>query len=141
MSVAYHTLMQSLRRFRKLIVLVALIWLPMTVFAQVCATQCLVMSMQTSGVFAHAVDSQSAKQATTSNAAVFVAYASSFASGDSDDHDCDMKAVCAFAALIPLTSAQHDLSVSVIRDAVPTMGVLFASYRSIADTPPPRTSL
>ena len=51
--------MQTLRRFRKLIVLVALIWLPMTVFAQVCATQCLVMSMQTSGVFAHAVDSQS----------------------------------------------------------------------------------
>ena len=58
-----------------------------------------------------------------------------------DDHDCDMRAVCAFAALIPLTSAQHDLSVSVIRDAVPTMGFLFASYRSIADTPPPRTSL
>ena len=129
--------MQSLRRFRKLIVLVALIWLPMTVFAQVCATQCLVMSMHTSGVFAHAVDRQSAKQEPTSTAAVSGAYAS----GDSDDHACDMKAVCAFAALIPLTSAQHDLSVSVIRDAVPTMGVLFASYRSIVDTPPPRTSL
>ena len=126
--------MRTLRRFRKLIALVVLIWLPMTVFAQVCATQCLVMSMQTSGVFAHAMDRQSAKQATTSNAAVFVAYAS----GVSDDHDCDMTAVCAFAALIPLTSAQHDLSVSVIRDAVPTMGVLFASYRSIADTPPPQ---
>ena len=133
--------MQSLRRFRKLIVLVALIWLPMTVFAQVCATQCLVMSMQTSGVLSRAVDSQSAKQATTSNVAVSGDAASSFASADSDDHDCDMKAVCAFAALIPLTSAQHDLSVSVIRDAVPTMGVLFASYRSIVDTPPPRTSL
>ena len=129
--------MQTLHRFRKLIVLVALIWLPMTVFAQVCATQCLVMSMQTSGVLSHAVDSQSAKQAATSTAAVSGAYASS----DSDDHECDMTAVCAFAALIPLTSAQHDLSVSVIRDAVPTMGVLFASYRSIADTPPPRTSL
>ena len=133
--------MQSLRRFRKLIVLVALIWLPMTVFAQVCATQCHVMSMQTSGVFSHAVDSQSAKQADTSNAAVFVDANSSFVAADSDDHDCDMKALCAFAALIPLTSAQHDLSVSVIRDAVPTMGFLFASYRSIADTPPPRTSL
>ena len=133
--------MQFLRRFRKLIVLVALIWLPMTVFAQVCATQCLVMSMQTSGVLSRAVDSQSAKQATTSNVAVSGDAASSFASADSDDHDCDMKAVCAFAGLIPLTSAQHDLSVSVAREAVPTMGVLFASYRSIADTPPPRTSL
>ena len=129
--------MQFLRRFRKLIVLVALIWLPMTVFAQVCATQCHVMSMQTSGVLSRAMDRQSAKQEPTSTAAVSGAYAS----GDSDDHECDMTAVCAFAALIPLTSAQHDLSVSVIRDAVPTMGVLFASYRSIVDTPPPRTSL
>ena len=133
--------MQTLHRFRKLIVLVALIWLPMTVFAQVCATQCLVMSMQTSGVLSRAMDRQSAKQATTSNAAVSGDAASSFVSADSDDHDCDMRAVCAFAALIPLTGAQHDPSVSVARDAVPTMGVLFASYRSIADTPPPRTSL
>ena len=75
--------MQTLHRFRKLIVLVALIWLPMTVFAQVCATQCFVMSMQTSGVFAHAVDRQSAKQATTSNAAVSGDAASSFVSADS----------------------------------------------------------
>ena len=133
--------MQTLRRFRKLIVLVALIWLPMTVFAQVCATQCLVMSMQTSGVLSRAVDRQTAKQAATSTAAVSGDAASSFVSADSVDHDCDMTAVCALAALIPLTSAQHDPSVSVIRDAVPTMGFLFASYRSIADTPPPRTSL
>ena len=133
--------MQTLHRFRKLIALVALIWLPMTVFAQVCATQCHVMSMQTSGVLSRAMDRQSAKQAATSTAAVSGDAASSFASADSDDHDCDMKAVCAFAALIPLKSAQHDLSVSVIRDAVPTMGFLYASYRSIADTPPPRTSL
>ena len=133
--------MQTLRRFRKLIALVALIWLPMTVFAQVCATQCLLMSMQTSGEFSHTVDSQSAKSATASNAAVSGDAASSFAAADSDDHDCDMKAVCAFAALIPLMSTQQDLAVSVIRNAVPTVGVLFASYRSIADTPPPRTSL
>ncbi len=132
--------MQTLRRFRKLIALVALIWLPMTVFAQVCATQCLLASMQSSGVFSHTVDSQSAQQATTSNAAVSGHAASSFAA-DSDDHDCDMKAVCAFAALIPLMSTQADLGVSVIRNAVPTASVLFASYRSIADTPPPRTSL
>ena len=133
--------MQTLHRFRKLIVLVALIWLPMTVFAQVCATQCRVMSMQTSGVFAHAVDSQSAKQATTSNVAVSGDAASSFASADSDDHDCDMKAVCAFAALIPLTSSQQDISVSATRDSGLATGFHFVSYRSIADTPPPRTSL
>ena len=133
--------MQFLRRFSKLIVLVALIWLPMTVFAQVCATQCLVMSMQTSGVLSRAMDSQSAKQEPTSTASVAGAYASSFASGDSDDHECDMTAVCAFSALIPLTSAQHDLTVSVARESVSTAGVLFASYRSIVDTPPPRTSL
>ena len=133
--------MQSLRRFRKLIVLVALIWLPMTVFAQVCATQCLVMSMQTNGVLSHAVDSQSAKHAAIANAAVSGAYESSFASGDSDDLECDMKAVCAFAALIPLAGTQQNLTVSVVRHAVPTVSFLFASYRSIADTPPPRTSL
>ena len=133
--------MQFLRRFRKLIVLVALIWLPMTVFAQVCATQCLVMSMQTRGVLLQTVDCQSAKQATTSNAAVSGDAASSFVSADSDHHDCDMEAVCAFAALIPLAGTQQNLTVSVIRHAVPTMGFLFASYRSIADTPPPRTSL
>ena len=133
--------MQTLHRFRKLVVLVALIWLPMTVFAQVCATQCLVMSMQTGGVFAHAVDRQSAKQATTSNAAVSRDAASSFVSADSDDHDCGMKDVCAFAALIPLAGTQQNLNVSVVRHAVPTVSFLFASYRSIADTPPPRTSL
>ena len=99
------------------------------------------MSMQTSGVLSRAMDRQSAKQATTSNAAVSGDAASSFVSVDSDDHDCDMKDVCAFAALIPLTSAQRDIVVSVVREAVPTMGVLFASYRSIVDTPPPRTSL
>jgi len=133
--------MQTLRRFRKLIALVALIWLPMTVFAQVCATQCLVMSLQTSGVFSHTSDSEPAKQTTASNAAVSGHSAPSFAAADSDGHDCDMKAVCAFAALIPLTSMQQDIAVSVIRNAIPTVGVLFASYRSIADTPPPRTSL
>ena len=133
--------MQTLRRFRNLIVLVALIWLPMTVFAQVCATQCLVISMQTSGVLSRAMDRQSAKQAATSTAAVSGAYASSFASGDSDDHECDMKDVCAFAALIPLAGTQQNVTVSVVRHAVPTVSFLFASYRSIADTPPPRTSL
>ena len=133
--------MQFLRHFRKLIVLVALIWLPMTVFAQVCATQCHVMSMQTSGVLSRAMDRQTAKQAATSTAAVFVDVNSSFVSADSDDHECDMTAVCAFAALIPLAGTQQNLTVSVVRHAVPTVSFLFASYRSIADTPPPRTSL
>lgn len=133
--------MQTLHRFRKLIASVALIWLPMSVFAQVCATQCLLMSMQASGVFTHTVASQSAQQATTSNATVSDQAASSFATTDSDESDCGMKAVCAFAALVPLTGTQHDLAVSVTRNAVPTVGVHFASYRSIADTPPPRTSL
>ena len=133
--------MQTLRRFRKLIVLVALIWLPMTVFAQVCATQCLVMSMQTSGVLSRAMDRQSAQQKPTSTAAVSGDAASRFVSADSDDHDCDMKDVCAFAALIPLAGTQQNLTVSVVRHAVPTVSFLFASYRSIADTPPPRTSL
>ena len=133
--------MKFLRHFRKLIVLVALIWLPMTVFAQVCATQCHVMSMQTSGVLSRAVDRQTAKQAATSTAAVFVDVNSSFVSADSDDHECDMTAVCAFAALIPLAGTQQNLTVSVVRHAVPTVSFLFASYRSIADTPPPRTSL
>lgn len=132
--------MQTLHRFRKLIALVALVWLPMTVFAQVCATQCALMSMQTSGVFSHTVDGQSVQQTTASNAAVSGHAASSFAA-DSDDHDCDMKAVCAFAALVPLTSTQQDMAVSATRNPVPTLSVLFASYRSIADTPPPRTSL
>ena len=135
--------MQTLHRFRKLIALVALIWLPMTVFAQVCATQCLLMSMQTSGVLARAGgDSQPAQQATASNPTVSGDAHASFASADSDDHDCDMKAVCAFATLIPLSSAQHvDLAVAVIGDAVPTASARFASYLLIADTPPPRTSL
>ena len=102
--------MQFLRRFRKLIVLVALIWLPMTVFAQVCATQCHVMSMQTSGVLSRAMDRQTAKQAATSTAAVFVDVNSSFVSADSDDHECDMTAVCAFAALIPLAGTKLELT-------------------------------
>lgn len=130
--------MQSLRRFRKLVVLVALIWLPMTVFAQVCATQCLVMSMQTSGVFSNGVDSPSARLQTVSNAAVSGDAHASFVSADSDHPDCDMKAVCALAALIPLPSVQQHLAVSVAGNSVPTVDISFASYRSIVDTPPPR---
>lgn len=132
--------MQTLHRFRKLIALVALIWLPMTVFAQVCSTQCLVMSMQTRGVFSQAVNEQSAPQQTASSG-IISAEASGLVVADSDEHDCDMKAVCAFAALIPMAGAQPDLALSVVRGTVSTVDLHFASYRLIADTPPPRTSL
>ena len=97
--------------------------------------------MQTRGVFSQAVDHNSAPQQTASNGGVVSAEASGLVVADSDDHDCDMKAVCAFAALIPLASAQQDVAVSVARESVSTAGFFFASYRSIADTPPPRTSL
>ena len=133
--------MQSLRRFRKFVVLAGLVWLPMSVFAQVCATQCMLMSMQSSGVLSHVVNSQSATQATVSNAVVSGDAKSNFVSADSDDHDCDMKAVCAFAAMTPLIGDQHDLVASVASEPIPIVGFHFASYRSIADTPPPRTLL
>ena len=133
--------MQSLRRFRKLVVLAALVWLPMSVFAQLCATQCMLMSMHTSGVLSHAAHRQSATQETASNAVVSGDVKPSLVFADSDDHDCDMKAVCAFAAMTPLTSEQYDLATPVARESVRIAGYHFESYLSIAETPPPRISL
>ena len=130
--------MQTLRRLRKLIALVALIWLPMTVFAQVCATQCSVASMHAGGVLSRVTQATQMTQATQGASAM---HATSFVSADADHHACDMSAVCAFAALVPLTSVPCDSSVSVAQDSMATTVSEFASFRPIADTPPPRASL
>ena len=132
--------MQTLLRSRKLLVLVAFIWLPMTVFAQVCATQCLLMSLQEHGAFSIALRGEPAKSGADSTGVVSVDSRASFAALDVEDHDCDMKAVCAFSTLILITSAQKNLALSVARESVATTGILFVSYPSTVDTPPPRTS-
>ena len=133
--------MQTLRRLRKLIALVALIWLPMTVFAQVCATQCSVASMHAGGVLSRVAQVAQVTQVTQATQGASAMHATSFVSADSDDHACDMSAVCAFAALVPLTSVPCDSSVSVAQDSMATTVSEFASFRPIADTPPPRALL
>jgi hypothetical protein len=124
--------MQSLRRFRKLIVLAALVWLPMTVFAQICATSAqaglLAGLLQLSMVVA--VDATQPAAITTPPT-----------SADVDDTacDCDMKAVCAFAALSVL--APDAAATTVIEPVmfVPLAGITaFSTRLPVPDTPPPR---
>ena len=132
--------MQSLRRFRKLVVLPALAWLPMSVFAQVCATHAMVAHMggpQHPALVAPEdmgrVDSGLAQPALA-----VVDAATLWQPVDDYDSGCAMKAMCAFASMSALVSSSHH--VHVTDDLlVPLAGEIAFSTRELSpDTPPPR---
>ena len=124
--------MQSLRRFRKFVVLAALVWLPMTVFAQICATSAqlgrlagsLHLAMVTS------VDSTQAQAITLQATTTAV---------DDAGCDCDMKAVCAFAALSVLApDAALMMAFKPVPQLPPANFTAFSTRLPVPDTPPPR---
>ena len=144
--------MQTLRRFRKLIALAALIWLPMTVFAQVCATQAMMAAtggmhhpalVQIGDSPSHLGHSMVAHTVANADAVAIVVDAETFwHSVDTFDAGCDMQSVCAFAGFAVVTStAPADLLFSHADSAYASAALLFASRALTPDTPPPRLTL
>ncbi len=130
--------MQSLRRFRKLVVLAALVWLPMSVFAQICATHALVSQM---GGPQHpalvAPGEVSVAEAVQPPLAVVDAV-SFWQSVDDFEPSCDMKSMCAFASFSVLTSATTDVSFANDTLVPLTRAIVFSTRELTPDTPPPR---
>ncbi len=132
--------MQSLRRFRKFVVLAALVWLPMTVFAQICSTHVLVSHIGGPQHPALIMPQEMAVgEASLNHSALVVVDAATFwQSVDDYDAGCDKKAVCALASMSALTSSGTQLHFS--NDAlVPLIGeIAFSTRVPTPDTPPPR---
>lgn len=134
--------MQFLRRFRKFVVLAAVVWLPMTVFAQICATHALVSHIggpQHPALIAPEETSlATAERDAFPTAAAVVDAATFWQSVDDYDSGCDIKSVCAFASMAVLVSSTTDLSFANDTSA-PLMSKVAFSTRVLAPTtPPPR---
>ena len=135
--------MHSLRRFHKFVVLTALLWLPMSVFAQICATHALVShigSEQHPALIALEKTDVSALELVQSKPAVAAVDEATFwQSADDYDVGCDMKSMCTFASLSALVSVTTDVSTFVDGILVPPVRETAFSTRSLTpDTPPPR---
>jgi hypothetical protein len=134
--------MQSLRRFRKLVVLAAFVWLPMTVFAQICATHALLAHMggpQHPALVAPEEMSVADAARTASEPVLAVVDAVTFwQSVDDYDTGCDVKSICAFGSMAALVSSATDLTFSN-DTALPLAGrIAFSTRAQSPDTPPPR---
>ncbi len=144
--------MQTLRRFRKLIALVALIWLPMTVFAQVCVTQVVIAAIggmdhpglaQPGDMSQHLGDTTATTAAASTDVVTIVVDAETFwRSVETFDNGCDMQSVCAFAGFAVLTSSlPQGVAFSSQHNAYASISPAFATRSLIPDTPPPRLAL
>ena len=134
--------MQSLRRFHKLVVLAAFVWLPMTVFSQICATHAFVSHLggplhpaliaPEEMSVAKAVHAALQPPKTVVDAATFWQSLDDFESG------CDMKSMCAFASFAALMSTTSD--VTFTNDTpIPLISAIAFSTRALTPaTPPPR---
>ncbi len=140
--------MQTLRRFRKLIALVALIWLPMTVFAHVCATQVVIAAiggMDHPGLVQPGDSPQHLGHWTAADAHVVtvVVDAETFwRSVDTFDSGCEMQSVCTFAGFAAVTSSSPaGIVFSNSNDGYASASPSFTTRSLTPDTPPPRLAL
>ncbi len=130
--------MQYLRRFRKLVVLAALVWLPMSVFAQICATHALVSHIGGPQHPALPAPEEMSPADAAQSALAVVDAATFWQSVDDYDSGCDAKSMCAFAAMTALMPFTNDLSFAN-GTPVPGMREIAFSTRALTpDTPPPR---
>ena len=140
--------MQTLHRFRKLIALAALIWLPMTVFAQVCATQMLIAAiggMDHPGLVQPG-DSRTHlghTMAADAQVVAIVVDADTFwRSVDTFDSGCDMRSVCTFAGFAVVTSSlPAGMVFSSSNNNYVSTSPAFTTRSQTPDTPPPRLAL
>ena len=134
--------MQSLRRFRKLVVLAALVWLPMSVFAQICATHAFLAHIggpQHPALIApEEMSAAEAAHAAMQPPLVVVDAAAFWQSVDDFESACDMKSMCAFASLSAVVSTTTDLTFANDTLVPLTRDVVFSTRALTPDTPPPR---
>ena len=134
--------MQSLRRFHKFVVVAALVWLPMSVFAQICATHSMVAHVggpqHPALVALEEMSAAEAAHAASQPPLVVVDAAIFWQSVDDFESGCDMKSMCAFASLSALVSTTMDLAFA--HDTpIPLVSCIAFSTRALTpDTPPPR---
>ena len=140
--------MQTLRRFRKLVALVALIWLPMTVFAQVCATQAVMAAIggiDHPGLVQSGDSPQHWGHTMAADAQVVTVVVDSetfWHSVDTFDGGCDMQFVCAFAGFAVVTSSSpSDVVFANSDNEYASANLAFATRSLTPDTPPPRLAL
>lgn len=145
-----------LGQVRLIAVLVALVWLPMSVFAQVCATHAFVVGiggLQHSGLDApddmnslHASRAGHPDSLSVSLVAVDVGMpalaaadtAMSCQTVDGYESGCDMKSICTFASLAVLVTETQ--AATIVHDtSLPPIGEMtFSSLSHVPDIPPPR---
>jgi hypothetical protein len=134
--------MQSLRRFRKLVVLAALVWLPMSVFAQICATHALVSHIggpQHPALIApEEMSVAEAAHAASHRHLVVVDAATFWQSVDDYDSGCDIKSMCAFASMAVLVTTTADLKFAKDTPIPYLREIAFSTHVLTPDTPPPR---
>jgi hypothetical protein len=130
--------MQSLRRFRKLVVLAALVWLPMTVFAQICATHSMVSHIGGPQHPALVAPEEMSPGHAVQPALAVVDAGTFWQSVDDYDAGCDAKSICAFASMAVLVSSTTHLTFA--NDALnpPPNRIAFSTRELSPDTPPPR---
>lgn len=134
--------MQSLRRFRKLVVLAALVWLPMSVFAQICATHAMVAHLggpQHPALIApEEMSATEAVRAASQPALAVVDAATFWQSVDDYDAGCDTKSICSFAFMAVLASSATDLTFANDTPIPLVREIAFSTRALTPDTPPPR---
>lgn len=132
--------MQSLRRFRKIIVLAALVWLPMSVFAQICATHALVAHIGGPQDRALVVPQEMSSDAATESAIATVDAATFWQSVDDFDTGCDSnaKSACALATMTALIASTRALTFANEMAIQQMLISAFSTRELCPDTPPPR---
>jgi hypothetical protein len=138
------SLFSRLRHCRHLLVLVALVWLPLNVYAQVCTTHVAVAAIggaQHPGM-PQPGDHEFAAVASSAATVVVVDADTFWRTIDQVDSACDMKALCAFAALAAVAAGPIEpLHPPQVAQAVALTDSAFRSRATSPDLPPPRLTL
>lgn len=134
--------MQFPRRFRTFVVLAALVWLPMSMFAQICATHALVSQIggpqHPALVALEEMSVVDVAKAQSQLPLAVVDAATFWQSVDDYDAGCDMKSMCALAALFALASTTTDLTITNDSPIPPKGEIAFSTRALTPDIPPPR---
>jgi hypothetical protein len=138
--------MFSARLIRLIALAIGFAWLPMSVFAQVCATHSV--AMKTGGTHHPAMPQTAAEvhaahlDSQYADSQVVVIDAETFwHSVDSYDDGCDAKSVCAFASAAGCPLHASSISIDSAATMVAVSASFPASHERAPATPPPRNSL
>ena len=136
------SMFSRIRYLRKVVVLAALVWLPMSVFAQICATHALVSHIggphHPALIEPEEMSAAAASHTASQPPLVVVDAAIFWQSVDDFESGCDMKSMCAFASLSALVSTTTDLAFARDTPILRTSAIAFSTRALTPETPPPR---